>query len=285
MARTSTLLVLVSLLMLSGGCVSQGERDALLTRNRQAEQQIVDLQSSLEEAETRIRVLEASTRPADPATVKYISELEAQNAQMRETLKVAEETIRNNSGAIVMGGPLPEDLDAALRALAQQHPDIMTYDSSRGMIKMKSDLTFALGSTEVKSGGVEAIQMLAGVVNSPAAAKYGVRVVGHTDNVPVSNATNKRRFGDNWGLSAFRAIAVKDVLSSAGVHPARIEIAGRGEFQPIVQNGPRGAEANRRVEIFLVRLPGSSIAGPGVATDAAAASDATPIGENNAEFK
>jgi len=45
---------------------------------------------------------------------------------------------------------------------------------------------------------------------------------------------------------------VKDVLQNAGVSPTRMSVAGYGEYRPIVPNGPGGAEANRRVEIFLV---------------------------------
>ena len=34
-----------------------------------------------------------------------------------------------------------------------------------------------------------------------------------------------------------------------------MSVAGYGEFRPVEPNGPRGSEANRRVEIFLVAMP------------------------------
>ena len=94
------------------------------------------------------------------------------------------------------------------------------------------------------------------MLSSPVASEYEVRVVGHTDNVPMRNASNIQRFGDNWGLSTARAVAVMKGFRDAGIPEARMSVAGYGEFRPVEANGPRGSEANRRVEIFLVAMPG-----------------------------
>jgi chemotaxis protein MotB len=64
------------------------------------------------------------------------------------------------------------------------------------------------------------------------------------------------------------------VLNRAGVPADRMSIAGYGDQQPVVQNGPRGAEANRRVEIYLVPMPqGRSVPAPA----AAPAPEAGPV--------
>jgi hypothetical protein len=44
---------------------------------------------------------------------------------------------------------------------------------------------------------------------------------------------------------------VRDLLVSDGVAANRVEVAGWGEYRPIVENGPRGAAQNRRVEVFI----------------------------------
>ncbi|MEL7088817.1 MAG: OmpA family protein, partial [Planctomycetota bacterium] len=142
-----------------------------------------------------------------------------------------------------------------LEALAQANPDLMSYDSETGAIRFRSDVTFAIGRADVRETAVPIIGKLAGVLNSPAASEYEVRVVGHTDNVPMRNAANIQRFGDNWGLSTARSVSVMKAFRNAGIEENRMSVAGYGEFRPVEPNGPRGSEANRRVEIYLVLMP------------------------------
>ena len=260
MTRMSTLaLLLAGSMMTATGCVSQGNQDALMTTNRRLQEQIVDLQSQLEAKNDEIKILQTTTRPADPATLALINKLREDRDRLDGALAAAIAQIRD-AGNVTIESSLPAQLNDALAKLAKQNPGIMTYDAKRGMVQLRSDLTFALGSIEIKPAGKAALQQLATVINSNAASQYGVRVVGHTDNVPVTNARNKARFGDNWGLSAFRAISVKNIFGASAVSPTRVEIAGRGQFQPIVPNGPRGAEGNRRVEIYLVRMDAAGLA-------------------------
>jgi chemotaxis protein MotB len=76
-----------------------------------------------------------------------------------------------------------------------------------------------------------------------------VRVVGHTDNVPIATA----QFPSNWELSAARATTVVRFLQSTGVPPERLSAAGRGEFSPVASNDDAdGRRKNRRIEITLI---------------------------------
>jgi len=69
-----------------------------------------------------------------------------------------------------------------------------------------------------------------------------VVVIGHTDTVGTAEANDK--------LSLQRAMRVKDSLTGIGIPAARIETAGRGEREPIVQTADNVAEPrNRRVEL------------------------------------
>ena len=71
-----------------------------------------------------------------------------------------------------------------------------------------------------------------------------VMVIGHTDTVGGLE--------DNDKLSLRRAEAVRDILIAAGVPGEKIELAGRGEREPLVTTGDEVAEAkNRRVEISV----------------------------------
>ena len=61
----------------------------------------------------------------------------------------------------------------------------------------------------------------------------------------------------NNPLSVERAQSVRDYLSARGVSPQRVEVAGRGEREPIADNNTEAGRAkNRRVEIYL-REPGA----------------------------
>ena len=235
MKTFATLTLLAGFVVLGTGCVSQNEADAWQRKYRAAEETILDLRQQLDDRDDELALLRGDK-----------SEL----AALRKSLAEAQEALRNAGNS-----PLPTVLISELAQLAAANPDLMTFDAETGMIRFRSDVTFALGSIAVSDQARGLIGQLAGVLNSPAAAPYEVRVVGHTDNVPVTNAANRQKFEDNWGLSAFRAIAVMRVLKSAGVNEARMGVGGYGQQQPVAPNGNRGAEANRRVELYLVPPP------------------------------
>ncbi len=253
-------------ILLTGGCVAQQRADDLQRLNRALEEQVVELQMQLEESRSRAAMLQRqlASRGDDEALTNAlanaegeIARLNAQLSQARSALADAENRLRQIP--TIVDVVLPEAIDAELRRLAAQYPDLMSYDPQRGMIKLESDLTFALGSIEVSDPAKAALRRLATVLKRGEIANFEIRVIGHTDNVPVRNPANVQRFGDNWGLSAFRAISVKTVLQNDGVAPDRFMVGGYGEFHPIVPNGPRGAQQNRRVEIFIVPMTRPSV--------------------------
>ena len=85
-----------------------------------------------------------------------------------------------------------------------------------------------------------------------------IRIVGHTDNVPLSG---RGKFKNNFELSVGRAESVSKVIAGLLSDPSRVVVEGRGEDEPIADNGsPEGRAENRRVEIMIQReetLPGA----------------------------
>jgi outer membrane protein OmpA-like peptidoglycan-associated protein len=76
--------------------------------------------------------------------------------------------------------------------------------------------------------------------------RFPLLIEGHTDNRGVR--------ADNATLSKARAQAVAQVLTAAGVPQTRITVAGKGDSQPIAENGStRGRALNRRVEVVFLR--------------------------------
>jgi chemotaxis protein MotB len=124
-----------------------------------------------------------------------------------------------------------------------QYKNMLTVD-------VAEKIFFASGSAQLKDTGKEILKKLAGALKSYP-DKY-IRVVGHTDNVRVSKAT-QATFPSNWELSAIRATNVVRTLQEFGVGPERLIISARGEFQPIADNKtPEGRQKNRRIEIMLL---------------------------------
>ncbi|WP_200761602.1 OmpA/MotB family protein [Poriferisphaera corsica] len=255
------------------GCVAQSEVDQFRELYRKSEAQQIELQSRLDEANARILALQAEPKVDLEAKAALEAAL-AEKAQLLAALDEAKERIRDMASS---SNQLPVVLSNKLESLAASNPGLMSYDSKSGMVRLASDMTFALGKTEVSSAASASLAQLAVVLNSGEAMAYEVRVVGHTDNVPMKNPVNKDKYGDNWGLSAGRAIAVKSVLQKAGVSPSRMSIAGYGEYRPIAANNVTGSQANRRVEIFLVAMPAPVAAAPVVkATPVVAPKAAAP---------
>lgn len=72
-----------------------------------------------------------------------------------------------------------------------------------------------------------------------------VRVVGHTDSVGAA--------AYNQQLSERRAASVMQYMTSQGIDASRMTSAGRGESEPLVDNGSKAGRAvNRRVEFEVM---------------------------------
>jgi chemotaxis protein MotB len=242
-----TLLIVVATAFL--GCVSQTERDSLQTLLRQSEEQVIELKSQLEECRARVDALQRAPRVQDPAMLNQLEQLKAERGRVISQIEALEAQIRQLAQAPVI---LPPEIDDALRQLAARHGDVMEYDPANGMLKLKSDLTFALGSAQVTDNAKATLGQLAEILKRVIAQDYEVRIVGHTDNVPIKRQDTLAKHPTNWYLSAHRAIAVEEVLETAGVPAVRMSAAGHGQHRPIATNGVRGNEANRRVEIYIV---------------------------------
>jgi len=80
-----------------------------------------------------------------------------------------------------------------------------------------------------------------------------IRVVGHTDDVPISPGYHYK-FPSNWELSAARAASVVNYLQNEqGLDPANLEAVGRSFYEPIASNETsKGRAQNRRVNIIIV---------------------------------
>ncbi len=118
----------------------------------------------------------------------------------------------------------------------------------RLVLTLGEDISFSSGQASLLDYIKPALKDLASFfITEPG---YRIIVAGHTDNTPIHTA----QFPSNWELSAARAMSVARFLIDCRVAPERINIEGFGEYRPIGDNTHfLGREANRRVEISLVR--------------------------------
>ena len=251
--------VILANLMFVCGC--NGERKRLLAANRRCVEQHKEAQADLNKLRGEYGKLGDELKGRDAvilAKAQEIKVLEEANATLEKDL----EQINERYKSLLAGGklppigrpPLPEQVDKALRALAETNVELMEYRSEYGMIKLKADFTFDKGSADVKGDAAAALKKFARIIAAPAAAKFNIYVAGHTDDIPLRKTKTIRDHGTNWGLSVHRAVAVIKVLFEAGVEQERMGAMGFSKHHPIAPNAPaqKGNPANRRVEIWIV---------------------------------
>lgn len=247
-ARAAACVLVMAAGSILGGCQSNAD---LIEANRTLTERIEQLIQENRELKSQLEITQgelAGQRKANGDLIAIRDQLLAENQNLRDMLRKFEGQIGD-----LKFQALDPSTDEALRALAAQYPDLLEYDAARGMIRFKSDLTFASGSDEVSSAAKPSIDALARILLTDAASAYDIRIVGHTDAQRISINTSKKH-ATNWHLSTHRAISVGRELITTGVTATRVEAAGRGEYDPMVPNTGNGnTPQNRRVEVFLVR--------------------------------
>ncbi|HYW58099.1 MAG TPA: OmpA family protein [Polaromonas sp.] len=113
---------------------------------------------------------------------------------------------------------------------------------NRLKLDIPADISFATGRSDINSSFAPILNQFASSLNQNPVTT--VTIVGHTDNVGT-DATNNP-------LSMDRANSTRNYLTSRGVANNRIITDGRGEREPIADNGTAdGRSKNRRVEIYV----------------------------------
>jgi outer membrane protein OmpA-like peptidoglycan-associated protein len=111
-------------------------------------------------------------------------------------------------------------------------------------INLPSDASFDKGSSAIKVATQPSLYQLSQCLNRHQDIR--VRLVGYSDNSGDADF--------NVALSKNRARSVSEYLTAHGVDPARLDVDGRGDADPVDDNSsPAGRARNRRVEIFLMQ--------------------------------
>lgn len=121
--------------------------------------------------------------------------------------------------------------------IALSRPDAETIK-----LDVASEVSFDVNSASIKPNFTGSLNKVAQIISEY--DQTAIHVIGHTDSTGSGSY--------NQQLSEKRAISVARYLSKSGVQRTRLRSAGRGENQPVADNGTtHGRSQNRRVEIFL----------------------------------
>ena len=230
------------------GCVSKGsynkmvsERDALRGDLQHARMEAEDYRNQLG------AVTEASAGKDDEITALSSANADLQSQLEEINQKYAEVLERANN-------PLPKSLSDELAAFAAANSDFVEFDATHGMVKFRSDVTFAPGAAEMTPKAKEVVTRLSAILNAQGVDGYELMVAGHTDSTPVQRAgTIKAGHTDNWYLSAHRAIAVGKCLQHCKVSSGRMAMVGYADQHPVASNATEaGRSKNRRVELLIM---------------------------------
>ncbi len=258
-ARSLAAAALLTGMLGVGGCVSEDQYQRLQTAFDQAKQQLASSENDVARLRKEISALQAEIAQKDAllgaqggGTAALLKERDALKARLAKL-----QAEYNKLLALAGSAPrLPRAVNDALEQLAERYPNLLAFNRKLGLVRFKSDLTFALGSTTVRPEARQALSRFAGILDMPQITENEIRIVGNTDNVPIRRTQNTVMNPTNWYLSTNRAISVMYVLKKYGVLDRRMQVAGWGKTHPIAPNAPgrRGSAANRRVDIFILPI-------------------------------
>lgn len=257
MARSHWIAVAALGLSLTG-CVSQEKYNALKLDRDQLNERLSQADADARAAKEKSDLLKSQLDAlmANGGTKDgLLANLQSQNSELQRQLDELNSKYNDAvNGLGKMGTALPAALSNELERFAAENPDLVEFDAKRGIVKFKSDVTFASGDATLTAKAKEVLSRFSSILNAPVTSGYELLVAGHTDNTPVNNpATKANGHKDNWYLSSHRAISVGRELQAHGVASGRIGVLGYADQRPIASNDTAAGKAqNRRVEVLIL---------------------------------
>ncbi len=127
---------------------------------------------------------------------------------------------------------------------------IFVADKPQGIsITLSDQFVFDVGRADLKPASSPVLAKLASLFKNLGTI---VSIEGHTDNVPITNAS---KYQDNWELSGARALSIlRFFLERENLSPDGFQYAGYADTRPVGDNTTTiGRQSNRRVEIIVLR--------------------------------
>jgi len=172
--------------------------------------------------------------------------LYSQNQDMKKALGERESKVSQAS----QQRSTQDTLVASLKEQVQKQ-EVTIKEIREGLsVTLVDKILFDSGKATLKPGGEKILGKIGETLKNIQDKR--IRVVGHTDNVPIRQDF-RYKFPTNWELSADRAATVvRYFQEKTGLKPDDLEAVGRSFFQPLASNDTKeGRDQNRRVEIII----------------------------------
>jgi chemotaxis protein MotB len=215
--------------LIASGCVSSGTFKKMeATKNGEI--------AAVQQEKTELLKQNADLKQQVSASQQKVESLEQEKASLtassQQSQKQYDELVQNLSKEVEKG-----------ELQVKQYKNMLSVD-------LAEQIFFDSGKATLKKGGKDVLKKVGDALKGY--ENKIIRVVGHTDNVPVAKSLQKT-FPSNWDLSVARATNVVRFLQEVGIPPERMIAAGRAEYDPVAPNDtPEGRQKNRRIEIMLI---------------------------------
>jgi chemotaxis protein MotB len=219
--------------------VTQRELEGSRTRVKSLEEQIASEKSNLAGLQDALSKCLAGNNQGGANIAKLVDEINSSNKYIKQLISA-----KGKSDSLNM--VLTNNLTRSLSREEMQGVDVQVL---KGVvyISLSDNMLYKSGSYEVSDQAGNTLSKIAKIIKDY--SDYDVLIEGNTDNVPIKQ-TNIR---NNWDLSALRASSVVQTLQTTyGVDPKRLTAGGRGEYNPVADNGTdAGKVKNRRTQIII----------------------------------
>lgn len=221
---------------IASGCVSTGTFEKMQAGKNEEIKKLQQQNTDLEQQKTALEGQRTALEQKNTATQQQVGSLEQQKAALLASSQLRQQQY----DALVKG--LSKEVEKG-QLQVRQYQNMLAVD-------LAEQIFFDSGRATLKAGGKDVLkkvgEALKGYENKV------IRVVGHTDNVPVAKSL-QGTFPTNWELSVARATNVVRFLQEVGIPPQRMVASGRSEYDPVAPNEtPEGRQKNRRIEIMLI---------------------------------
>lgn len=221
---------------ITSGCVSTGDFEKM--------------QAGKDEEIAALRQQKASLEKENSTLNQQIDALKQQNAATQQQVGSLEQ---QHAALLAASQERQQEYDALVQSLSKEvEKGELQVRQYRNMlaVDLAEQIFFDSGRAKLKPGGKEVLKKVGEALKGY--EEKIIRVVGHTDNVPVSTSLQST-FPTNWELSVARATNVVRFLQEVGVPPERMVPTGRSEYDPVASNDTQeGRQKNRRIEIMLI---------------------------------
>lgn len=142
-----------------------------------------------------------------------------------------------------VGAIIGRNMDRKAEELERELEGVTVQRVEEGIaLSFDSGLLFGFDSSALRDTSKENLQKLARIMNDD--DDTNLMIVGHTDSTGDENY--------NLRLSDRRAQSAADYLIEQGIDANRVQVEGRGEYEPIAENDTEaGRQENRRVEVAI----------------------------------